>query len=102
MEKLTNSELKILNLIKSGKTKEDILSEKITTAGNLSFILSHIYQKTDHLVNYHSAKDKYGELVCYLRNNPDAFSIVPVSSNKQSSTFSALAENSAKFTPSPS
>ena len=83
MEKLTRSELRIFELLRKGKTKEEILSSKVTTASNLSYILSQIYRKTEDIVHYHSAKDKYGELLCYLRNHPDEFSIIPFNESRK-------------------
>ena len=82
MEKLTRSEMKIFELIKAGKTKEEILNEKITTASNLNFLLTQIYKKTDDIVGYRTAKDKYNELVCFMRNHPHIFSITPKKGKK--------------------
>lgn len=66
-------ERKILRLIRSGKTKSDILAEKITTPAMVQNSLSNIYSKTEDDVKYKTARTKFEELACYLRNNPDAF-----------------------------
>ena len=73
MEKLSRTELKILNFIRSGKRKSDILSEKILSPASFGTTMTSIYSKTDEVVKYHTARNKFEELACYLRNNPDAF-----------------------------
>lgn len=77
MEKFTKSELDIVNFIKAGKSKSDILTAKVTTLASLNFLLSNIYKKTDELVKYHSERNKFEELAGYIRNNPEAFSPIP-------------------------
>lgn len=73
MNEFNSTELKILNLIKSGKTRSDILAEKISTSANVLNALYNIYSKTEDDVKYKTARNKFEELACYLRNNPDAF-----------------------------
>lgn len=76
-EKFTKRELEVFNMIRSGKSKSDIVSSGITTTGYLNTILCGIYEKTDSLVGYHSARNKFEELVAFLRNNPTAFTPIP-------------------------
>ena len=71
MEKFNSMEYKVFNLIKNGKTRNEIIAEKVTTPANLSLILTGIYKKTAEFVNYHSERGKFEELAAYLRNNPD-------------------------------
>lgn len=77
MEKFNSMELNVFNLIRSGKSRNEILTANITTPANLSVILSGIYKKTDEYVKYHSERNKFEELAGYLRNNPEAFGPIP-------------------------
>lgn len=79
MEKFNSMEYKVFNLIKNGKTRNEIIAEKVTTPANLSLILTGIYKKTAEFVNYHSERGKFEELAAYLRNNPDTFGPIPLS-----------------------
>ena len=79
MEKFNSMEYKVFNLIKNGKTRNEIIAEKVTTPANLSLILTGIYKKTAEIVNYHSERGKFEELAAYLRNNPDTFGTIPLS-----------------------
>ena len=79
MEKFNSMEYKVFNLIKNGKTRNEIIAEKVTTPANLSLILTGIYKKTAEFVNYHSERGKFEELAAYLRNNPDTFGTIPLS-----------------------
>ncbi len=83
MEKLTKKEYEILELIRHGKSKSSIIMELKTTPNTINQYFSSIYKKTDFLVCYHSAKNKFEELQGYLRNNPTAFSVVSNESNEK-------------------
>lgn len=83
MEKLTKKEYEILELIRHGKSKSSIIMELKTTPNIINQYFSSIYKKTDFLVCYHSAKNKFEELQGYLRNNPTAFSVVSNESNEK-------------------
>lgn len=83
MEKFNSMELKVFNLIKAGKSRNDIISERVTTPANLNAILSGIYKKTDEIVKYHTERNKYEELAAYLRNNPEILSPVPPNDNNK-------------------
>ncbi len=83
MEKLTKKEYEILELIRHGKSKSSIIMELKTTPNIINQYFSTIYKKTDFLVCYHSAKNKFEELQGYLRNNPTAFSVVSNESNEK-------------------
>ena len=73
MEKFNSIELKIFDLIRAGKSRSQILAKKITTAANMQNALCGIYSKTEDLVKYKTARNKFDELSCYMRNNPGAF-----------------------------
>lgn len=83
MEKLTKKEYEILELIRHGKSKSSIIMELKTMPNIINQYFSSIYKKTDFLVCYHSAKNKFEELQGYLRNNPTAFSVVSNESNEK-------------------
>lgn len=76
-EKFNSLEWKVFNLIREGKSRSEIATSGITTASNFNAVLAGIYEKTDDMVGYHSARSKFTELQGYLRNNPNAFSPVP-------------------------
>lgn len=82
IERFTPQELKIFNLLRAGKTKTDIINEKVTTTSNLNFLLSSIYKKTEDMVKYHSEKNKYEELLEFIRKN---FPPMPEKSNDENS-----------------
>lgn len=67
--KFTKLEKDILTAIASGKTKDDILAEKITTLKCLMNTLSNIYKKTAELVQYRTERNKFDELQKYLKEN---------------------------------
>lgn len=83
MEKLTKKEYEILELIRHGESKNSIIAELKTTPNVANQYFSSIYKKTDFLVCYHSAKNKFEELQGYLRNNPTVFSVVSNESNEK-------------------
>ena len=83
MEKLTKKEYEILELIRHSKSKSSIIMELKTMPNIINQYFSSIYKKTDFLVCYHSAKNKFEELQGYLRNNPTAFSVVSNESNEK-------------------
>lgn len=76
-KKFNSMELKVFNLIREGKSRDEIATSGITTASNLNAILVGIYEKTDDLVGYHSARSKYKELQCFIRNNPNILTPFP-------------------------
>ena len=86
MEKFNSMEYKVFNLIKNGKTRNEIIAEKVTTPANLSLILTGIYKKTAEFVNYHSERGKFEELAAYLRNNPDISGAMLLSENRKTET----------------
>ena len=86
MEKFNSMEYKVFNLIKNGKTRNEIIAEKVTTPANLSLILTGIYKKTAEFVNYHSERGKFEELAAYLRNNPDISGAILLSENRKTET----------------
>ena len=67
--KFTKLEKDILTAIASGKTKDDILAEKITTLKCLMNTLTNIYKKTSELVQYRTERNKFDELQKYLKEN---------------------------------
>ena len=73
MEKFNSIELKIFNLILAGKSRSQILAKKITTAAMMQNALCGIYAKTEDIVKFKTARNKFDELACFVRNNPDAF-----------------------------
>ena len=77
IERFTPQELRIFNLLKAGKTKTDIINEKITTTANLNLLLSGIYKKTEDVVKYHSERNKYEELLEFIRKNAEPFTAAP-------------------------
>lgn len=77
MEKFNSTELKVFNLIREGKSRDEIATSGITTLSNLNVILSAIYEKTNYLIGYHSARNKFKELQGYLRNNPNILTPIP-------------------------
>lgn len=74
---LNPTELRVFNLIKEGKSRNEILMSGISTPTSLSLILSTIYNITDEKVKYHTIRDKFKELQCFLRNNPTVFNLIP-------------------------
>ena len=76
-KKFNSMELRVFNLIREGKSRDEIATSGITTSSNLNAILAGIYEKTDDLVGYHSARSKFKELQGFLRNNPNVFSPIP-------------------------
>ena len=77
MEKFSPLEHRAIEAIRSGKSRSDILAENIIKANCLPKVLTDIYSKTNKVVKYHTARNKFEELTCYLRNNPDAFAATP-------------------------
>ena len=75
--KFNATELKIFNLIREGKSRNEVLTSGLTTPACAQMTLCMIYEKTDDIVKYHSARDKYRELQGFLRNNPTAFTPIP-------------------------
>lgn len=67
--KFTKLEKDIITAIASGKTKDDILAEKITTLKCLLNTLTNIYKKTAELVQYRTERNKFDELQKYLKEN---------------------------------
>lgn len=76
-KKFNSMELKVFNLIREGKSRDELATSGITTASNLNAVLAGIYEKTDDLVGYHSARSKYKELQCFIRNNPNMLTPFP-------------------------
>lgn len=76
-KKFNSIELRVFNLIREGKSRDEIAASGITTSSNLNAILAGIYEKTDDLVGYHSARSKYKELQCFIRNNPNMLTPFP-------------------------
>ena len=83
--KFTSTELVVFNMILTGCSRDDIVAAKIVAPSSLPSVLSEIYKKTEHIVKYHTAKDKFAELLCYIRNNPDEFKNYPVTNVKPKS-----------------
>lgn len=75
--KFNATELKMFNLIREGKSRNEVLTSGITTPACANMVLCMIYEKTDDIVKYRSARDKFKELQGYLRNNPTAFTPIP-------------------------
>lgn len=67
--KFTKLEKDILIAIASGKTKDDILAEKITTLKCLMNTLTAIYKKTAELVQYKTERNKFEELSKFIKEN---------------------------------
>lgn len=67
--KFTKLEKDILMAIASGKTKDDILAEKITTLKCLINTLTAIYKKTAELVQYKTERNKFEELSKFIKEN---------------------------------
>lgn len=74
---LNPTETRVFNLIVEGKSRNEILMSGISTPTSLSLILSTIYNITDEKVKYHTIRDKFKELQCFLRNNPTVFNLIP-------------------------
>ena len=75
--KFSKTELSVFNLIRSGATLDNILKEKIVAQSSLPSVLGKIYKKTENLVKYHTQRDKFKELSCFIRNNPNEFENIP-------------------------
>lgn len=67
--KFTKLEKDILMAIASGKTKDNILAEKITTLKCLMNTLTAIYKKTAELVQYKTERNKFEELSKFIKEN---------------------------------
>lgn len=67
--KFTKLEKDILMAIASGKTKDDILAEKITTLKCLINTSTAIYKKTAELVQYKTERNKFEELSKFIKEN---------------------------------
>lgn len=76
-KKFNSMELKVFNLIREGKSRSEIATCGITTTSNLNAILVNIYDKTEDIVGYCSRRDKFKELQCFLRNNPNVLTPFP-------------------------
>lgn len=89
--KFTKLEKDILTTIANGKTKDDILAEKITTLKYLMNTLSNIYKKTAELVQYKTERNKFEELQKYLKEN----SVLPflVGNQPENSAITETTEN---------
>ena len=89
--KFTKLEKDILTAIASGKTKDDILAEKITTLKCLMNTLTNIYKKTAELVEYRTERNKFDELQKYLKEN----SVLPflVGNQPENSATTETTEN---------
>lgn len=70
---LSKNAQRIFSYIKGGYSRNEILSKNIVKPSMFTVMLSEIFDKTDETVKYHTAKNKYEELSCYCRNNPQAF-----------------------------
>lgn len=77
MENLNSTELKVFNLIRSGKSRNEIIAENFATAASVQVALSGIYSKTEDVMTYHTARNKFEELACFVRNNPEVFKHIP-------------------------
>lgn len=97
MEKLTKREYEILELIRQGKSKSEILTTTKTSLKFLAQYLTRIFKKTDYLVAYHTERSKFEELQAYCRNNPTAFTIFPNENSEQMSTNSSLEKERNKI-----
>ena len=89
--KFTKLEKDILTAIANGKTKDDILAEKITTMKCLMNTLTNIYKKTAELVEYRTERNKFDELQKYLKEN----SVLPflVGNQPENSATTETTEN---------
>ena len=76
-EKFNSLEYMVFQLIREGKTRDEITACGLSTPANIGVALVNIYEKTDGIVPYHSARSKFTELQGYLRNHPNAFTPIP-------------------------
>lgn len=76
-EKFNSLEYAIFQLIRQGKTRDEITACGLSTPANIGVALVNIFEKTEGIVPYHSARSKFKELQWFIRNNPNAFSPIP-------------------------
>ena len=69
----TNLERQIITAVAQGKSKSDILAEKITTAKCLNNTLTRIYANLQDVVQFRTERNKYEELAKYLKENSTNF-----------------------------
>ena len=87
MENLNSTELKVFNLIRSGKSRNEIIAEGFASTVSVQNALSGIYSKTEDVMSYHTARNKFEELSCFVRNNPEAFKDVPFLEDEDKSGY---------------
>lgn len=87
MDKFNSTELRVFNLIREGKSRNEIIAEKIASPASVQVALSGIYSKTEDVMTYHTARNKFEELSCFVRNNPEAFKDIPYLEDEDKSGY---------------